>query len=142
MSHLPKLLLLLAILTIFLAGCTSSDQSEETIVPQKEDPIINAWVYTDDTRNTKTNYFFNKDYSFIGKEVSPVPNQELPYEVYFRGSWEKTSENHYTIIGEIIYHDFATDIYGQDKFSDKLVYDPYSNTMYFATDPSNRFVTM
>jgi len=143
-STLPFLVLIIAAF-LLLSGCTSvltPERPSEPVVP--DEPIVGAWVLHADPEETVLYLYIFKDYGrFDAAAFSGDPSVQLAYEQYIiAGSWESAGDNRYSITGQMIHHDFATDSHQTIQVAETLVYDPATDVLSHQENPQWRYIRL
>lgn len=96
------------------------------------EPIVGAWVLHPDPETTELYlYIFKEDGRFDSAAFSGDPSVSLPFERYIiAGNWTDNGNMRYSITGQLINHDFATDSHQSVDLAGTLVYDPATDCLF------------
>jgi hypothetical protein len=142
MNRYPPFLVLITILVILtmFSGCTFTEGGRFPTVPEQySDPIVGSWLYYPPDENFVQLYIFKDSGRFDATDLPINPGENLTYELYATGTWNRTYRNHYSLVGVAIYHYFDTDAHSSQKINATLVYNPLSDSMYATDAPGPKF---
>jgi hypothetical protein len=135
---IPALCILLA-MVLATSGCTGIPVvSPAATAP---DPIVGSWLFAPvDDGEVLELYIFKESGRFDATQFPKSPADTLGYELYATGTWTRTGDNRYALIGNAIYHYFTTDTHTSQKINVSLTYSPFADALYITGEPGNRMV--
>lgn len=138
-NHAIPVLCILLAAVMAMSGCTGiPGTSPATATP---DPIAGSWLFAPaDNGNVLELYIFKESGRFDATQFPKNPDDTLDYELYATGTWSRTDEDRYRLIGNAIYHYYATDTHANQKINISLRYSPVADSLYIPGEPGNRMV--
>jgi|WetSurMetagenome_2_1015567.scaffolds.fasta_scaffold183708_2 hypothetical protein len=135
---IPALCILLAAV-MAMSGCTGiPGTGPATATP---DPIVGSWLFAPaDNGNVLELYIFKESGRFDAAQFPKNPAYPLEYELYATGTWTRTDDNRYALIGNAIYHYFTPDTHASQKINASLTYNPFTDSLFITGEPGNRMV--
>ena len=135
---IPALCILLAAV-LAVSGCTGIPGGGPAATAP--DPIVGSWLYApaDDERVLEL-VIFKESGRFDATQFPKDPADTLGYELYATGTWTRTNDNRYALIGNAIYHYFTPDTHSSQKIRVSLTYNPFADSLYITGDPRNQMI--
>jgi hypothetical protein len=135
---IPALCILLAAMMAG-SGCTGIPGGGPAVTTP--DPIVGSWLFApaDDPEILEL-YIFKESGRFDATQFPKNPAETLPYELYATGTWTRTGDTGYALIGNAIYHYFSPDTHSNQKIRVSLTYNPLADTLYLSGEPGNRMI--
>jgi hypothetical protein len=133
---IPALCILLAVI-LAVSGCTMIPVGSPAATAP--DPIIGSWLFApaNDVEIVEL-YIFKESGRFDATQFPKNPADPLEYELYATGTWTRTDDNRYALIGNVIYHYFTPDTHASQKINASLTYNPFTDSLYITGEPGNR----
>jgi hypothetical protein len=135
---IPALCILLAAV-LAVSGCTGIPGGSQAATTP--DPIAGSWLFSPaDDREVLELYIFKESGRFDATQFPKYPADTLGYELYATGTWTRTGDTGYALIGNAIYHYFSPDTHTNQKINVSLTYNPFADSLYITGEPGNQMV--
>jgi hypothetical protein len=135
---IPALCILLAAV-LAVSGCTGIPGGSPAATAHE--PIVGSWLFAPaDNGKVFELYIFKESGRFDATQFPKKPAETLDYELYATGTWTRTDDNQYALIGNAIYHYFIPDTHTSQKINVSLTYNPLADSLYITGEPGNRMV--
>jgi hypothetical protein len=140
-EKIPLIIFILVLAGSLAPGCVVYRTGE---IPQPpcgdQVSLVGAWVYDPGGMGDAVFLFTFKDYGRFDATAFPRDaSDELDYEVWITGKWQKEGEVTYITEGQIIRHDFVTDTHEAFPYTENLTYDPTRDIMVNKEHPRGLF---